>query len=107
MLRPETSTTRAVAVTVRPTGWREMADVDLAADGRPPRRQMRRHAPRPQAISIARIIIGVPKTNGMPLDMGADREFARDDDLMPAGHADPNILERLRHRWRRRADVTG
>jgi hypothetical protein len=44
-----------------------MAHIDFAADGRPARRQMRRRSrPAAEAISIARIIIGVPKTNGMP-----------------------------------------
>jgi hypothetical protein len=29
--------------------------------------------------------------------MGANREFARDNDLMAAGHADQNVFERLGH----------
>jgi len=44
---------------------REMAHIDFAADSRPAGWQMRRAAAA-DAISIARIIIGVPKTKGMP-----------------------------------------
>src|SRR5271163_111836 len=66
MLRLETSMTRAVATIVRPIGvgarWRTLTSLPTVAH---PAGKCALTAS-PEAISITRIIIGVPKTNGMP-----------------------------------------
>ena len=42
--------------------------------------------------------MGGPEDERHAVHMGANREFTRHDDLVPARHAGPNVVERLRHR---------
>ena len=86
-----------MATTVRPTGvgarWRTLTSLPTVTQ---PAGKCGTAAAA-EAIAIARIIMGVPKTNGMPSPSAPDRELTRNNDLVPASHAGPNVVERLRH----------
>ena len=51
------------------------------------------------AISIAKIIIGRAEDERHAVQMSANGELSRNENIVPAGHAGANVVERLRH-WK-------
>ena len=86
-----------MATTVRPTGvgarWRTLTSLPTVTQ---PAGKCGAAAAA-EAISIARIIMGVPKDERHAVYAGGNREFTRNGDLVPAGHAGSNVIERVRH----------